>query len=329
MKLFIQIPCYNEKDSLSKVLEGIPKKIEGVDEIKVLVIDDGSTDGTADLALSLGVDGVVGHRENRGLAAAFQTGIDACLKRGADLIVNMDGDNQYPGDQIQRLIQPILDGQADMVIGDRQTGTLDHFSPLKKLLQRWGSLVVRMSSGTDVPDATSGFRAFSRDAAMRFSIFTRYTYTLETIIQAKKKGISVANVPIRVEATQRPSRLMKNSLSYVLRSAASIVRVYALYEPFRIFVYTSLPFFGVGTLFLGRFLFLFCLGERGVGRFVQSVVAGSTAVILGLVFVAIGIIADSVAANRKVTEQMHLRLKRQELNDSRAEADNRQEAPER
>ena len=329
MKLFIQIPCYNEKDSLSKVLEGIPKKIEGVDEIKVLVIDDGSTDGTADLALSLGVDGVVGHRENRGLAAAFQTGIDACLKRGADLIVNMDGDNQYPGDQIQRLIQPILDGQADMVIGDRQTGTLDHFSPLKKLLQRWGSLVVRMSSGTDVPDATSGFRACSRDAAMRFSIFTRYTYTLETIIQAKKKGISVANVPIRVEATQRPSRLMKNSLSYVLRSAASIVRVYALYEPFRIFVYTSLPFFGVGTLFLGRFLFLFCLGERGVGRFVQSVVAGSTAVILGLVFVAIGIIADSVAANRKVTEQMHLRLKRQELNDSRAEADNRQEAPER
>lgn len=313
MKLIIQIPCYNEATTLPKVLSGLPGEISGVNNIEILIVDDGSTDDTAIIARHLNVHHIIRHAQNRGLAAAFQTGLEACLRLGADIIVNTDGDNQYPGDQISKLIAPILQGQADIVIGDRQTQTIAHFSPLKKILQQWGSRVVRFASGTNVPDATSGFRAYSREAALRMSVLTRYTYTLETIIQAGKKGLRVTSVPIQVNEPLRESRLIKSNWSYVKRSAATIVRLYALYEPFRTFMYFSLPFLLIGFVLLGRFGILYLLGMSGIARNIQSVAVGGTSLTLGFLLIVLGIISDSIATNRMLIEEMLYQIKRQEL----------------
>ena len=315
MHLIIQIPCYNEADTLPQTIANLPTRIPGVDRIETLIIDDGSADDTVAVARRLGVDHIVRHPHNRGLAAVFQSGINACLKLGADIIVNTDGDNQYPGDQIPQLIAPILAGTADMVIGDRQTHTIEHFSPLKRLLQQWGSWVVRVASGTEVPDATSGFRALSRDAAMRLSIFTKYTYTLETIIQAGKKGLIVTSVPIRVNPPLRESRLIKSNWAYIKRNAATILRLYTFYEPLKTFSYLSLPFFLVGVILLGRFFYFYLSGEIDtIGRFVQSVMIGGTSLTLGFLIFVLGVLADLIAANRQLTEETLYRIKRLELN---------------
>ncbi len=314
MHLIIQIPCYNEADTLPQTVAALPTRIPGVDRIETLIIDDGSTDDTVAVAQKLGVTHIVRHPNNRGLAAVFQTGLNACLHLGADIIVNTDGDNQYPGSQIPRLIAPILQGKADMVIGDRQTRTIRHFSPLKRFLQRWGSWVVRIASGTTVPDATSGFRALTRDAAMRFSIFTKYTYTLETIIQAGKKGLIISSVPIEINPPLRQSRLIKSNWSYIKRNAATILRLYTFYEPLRTFFYLSLPFFLSGLLLLGRFFYFYLDGATNTyGRFLQSVMIGGTLLILGLLIFMMGVIADLIAAGRLINEETLYRMKRLEM----------------
>ena len=313
MRLIIQIPCYNEADTLPQTIANLPTRIPGIERIETLVIDDGSSDNTVDVARQLGVNYIIRHPHNRGLAAVFQTGLNACLQLGADIIVNTDGDNQYPGHQIPRLIDPILQRKADIVIGDRQTHTIQHFSPLKRFLQQWGSWVVRMASDTGVPDATSGFRAFSRDAAMRLTIFTKYTYTLETIIQAGKKGLIVASVPIEINAPLRKSRLIKSNWSYIKRNAATILRLYTFYEPLRTFFYFSLPFFLAGLFLLGRFFYFYLSGAINTsGRFVQSVAIGGTLLVLGLLIFIIGVMADLIAANRMLMEETLYRIKRLE-----------------
>lgn len=315
MRLIIQIPCFNEAETLPAVLADLPDSLPGVTSIEVLIIDDGSTDDTVGVARRLGVRHVVRHASNRGLAAAFQTGLNACLEAGADLIVNTDGDNQYPADQIGRLIAPVLAGQADMVIGDRQTGRIEHFSPVKKMLQNWGSGVVRAASGTQVPDATSGFRAFSREAALRLTILTRYTYTLETIIQAGKKGLAVAHVPIDyVNPPTRDSRLMKNTWSYIKRSTATILRIYTLYEPLRTFSYTALPFLVAGGGLLARFIFLYLFtAQDATGRYLQSVTIGASLLTVGFLIFLFGVMADITATNRFLLEEMLYRQRKRDL----------------
>lgn len=323
MRLIIQIPCYNEAESLPQTLAGLPAHIPGVSHIETLIIDDGSNDDTAAVAQQLGVDHIIRHSHNRGLAAVFQTGLNECLRRGADIIVNTDGDNQYPGQEIPRLVAPILAGQADMVIGDRQTHTIAHFSPLKRFLQRWGSRVVRWASGTAVPDATSGFRAISRDAAMQLTIFTTYTYTLETIIQAGKKGLRIESIPIQVNPPLRQSRLIKSNWSFVKRNAATILRIYTYYEPLRTFTYISLVFLLPGLFLLARFMYFYLSDLSGVGRYVQSVVIGGTLTIVGVLIFILGVVADLIAANRLLSERILYSLRRLELNNS---GDHRQKA---
>jgi glycosyltransferase involved in cell wall biosynthesis len=313
MHLIIQIPCYNEATTLPQVISTLPQQMPGILCLEILIIDDGSTDNTVAVARQLGVQHIVRHSQNRGLAAAFQTGLETCLRLGADIIINTDGDNQYPGHQIPNLVEPILQGQADIVIGDRQTQTITHFSPLKKTLQQWGSWVVRLASGTNVPDATSGFRAYSREAALRLTILTHYTYTLETIIQAGKKGLVVAHIPIQVNQPLRKSRLVKSNWSYIKHSAATIVRLYALYEPFRTFVYLSLPFLIVGLALLARFGFFYLTGMTAMARHIQSVAVGGTSLTIGFLLIMLGIVGDLIATNRMLTEEMLYRIKRQEL----------------
>lgn len=314
MRLIIQIPCYNEAETLPRVIADLPQRLPGVSAIEILVIDDGSTDETVAVAQQLGVPHIVRHVHNRGLAAAFQTGLQACLERGADIIVNTDGDHQYPGSEIAAVVAPVVAQQADIVVGNRQTDVIAHFSPFKKALQRWGSWVVRLASGTSVPDATSGFRAFSREAALRLTVLTRYTYTLETIIQAGKKGLVIDHVPIQVNDPLRESRLIKNTWSYVYRSAETILRLYALYEPFRTFVYLSTPFFLLGLILLGRFTSLYLFGFIDTpGRLIQSVVVGAMAMTIGFLLVVLGILGDLMATNRMLVEEMLYRLKKQEL----------------
>jgi glycosyltransferase involved in cell wall biosynthesis len=316
-KAIIQIPCYNEAETLPVVLADLPRSIPGIDRIEVLVVDDGSSDGTVDVARELGVHHVVQHTSNRGLARAFQTGVDRCLQLGADIIVTTDGDNQYPGRYIPDLVAPILRQEADVVIADRQTAKIRHFSPLKKLLQRWGSRIVRAASGTLVPDAPSGFRAYTREAALRLNVLTDYTYTLETIIQAGKKGLTVASVPIEVNPRHRESRLIRNTWSYVKASAATILRLYAFYEPLRTFFYLSVPFFAVGAILLGRFAYFYLAGERGVGRFLQSLFVGGTAIVIGVLVVILGVLADLSATNRRLAEEMLYQLRKRELESAR------------
>ena len=311
MHVVIQIPCYNEEETLPAVIADLPKSLPGVDRLEYQVIDDGSQDDTVRVARELGVHRIVRHRRNLGLAAAFQSGIAAALKAGADIIVNTDGDNQYPGSAVDRLIQPILTQRADMVIGDRRTATIPHFSPMKKLLQRWGSQVVRRASGLAVPDATSGFRAFDREAALRLVVLTRYTYTLETIIQAGKKQMAVDSVPITVNPPLRPSRLVKSNWSYVKRGAAIILRVYTRYEPLRTFSYLAIPLALVGAGLLLWNLLPFRQAEPSV-QLTALIITGATALSLSLLVFLFGTLADLTATNRTLLEELIYQQRRRE-----------------
>jgi glycosyltransferase involved in cell wall biosynthesis len=308
MKLIVQVPCFDEEETLAGVLMDIPAQIDGIDEIQVVVIDDGSTDKTAALATKLGAY-VVRHSGNKGLAAAFQTGLDTCLMLGADVIVNTDGDHQYFGDDIPALIRPIVDGECDMVIGDRGTSDVEHFSARKKQLQAVGSWTMRKLSGTRIPDAPSGFRALSREAAMRLNVVTRYTYTLETIIQAGKKNLSVRSVPIRTRPT-RPSRLFPNIWTYVKRSAATMLRIWAMYEPLKTFAVFASLFLFIATMLIGRFLFYyFALGEKGP-RHIQSLIIALIFAMIGAVLFAVALLADLIANNRRLVEENLYRTKK-------------------
>ena len=313
MKLIIQIPCLNEELTLPQTLAELPRSIPGIDVIEWLVIDDGSQDRTVEVARELGVQHIVHHPVNKGLAAAFQSGLNAGLQLGADIIVNTDADNQYPGRYITELVQPILKGQADIVIGDRQTDTIEHFSPIKKRLQRFGSAVVRSVSGTDVEDAPSGFRAWSREAALRINVITGYTYTLETIIQAGHRNLTIATVPVTTNAKTRESRLISSIPQYVLRSATTILRLYMLYRPLRTFALLSLPFFITGVGLWVRYLILLLLGEAGRGTNVQSVIVGAAALIIGFIIFLIGLIGDLIAINRRLHEETLYYVKRSVL----------------
>jgi glycosyltransferase involved in cell wall biosynthesis len=311
--LIIQIPCYNEGDSLPDVVADLPRTLPGIGRIELLVIDDGSIDDTVEVAHRCGVEHVVSHGRNRGLAATYQTGIDTALHLGADIIVNTDGDHQYPGNRIGDLIAPILAGQADLVIGDRQPHTLQHFSPTKRFLQWVGSWVVRIASGTQVPDATSGFRALSREAALRQIVLTRFSYTLETLIQAGKKGLRVAHLPIVVNAPRRQSRLVKSNWDFVMRQAATILRIYMLYEPLRTFLLLATPSLLVGFFLLARFLYFYFTMQTDFGRHIQSVLIGGTLLIVGFLIVVVGILAEISATQRALLEEMLYRQRKAEL----------------
>lgn len=313
MKLIIQIPCYNEEENLHVTLNDLPTHIEGIDEIEILIIDDGSVDNTVEVARQYGVHHIVKHPSNQGLATAFQSGLTACIQLGADIIVNTDADNQYPGHYIPELVQPVLDNQADLVIGDRQTHAIKHFSPLKRFLQHMGSAVVRFISDTHVPDAPSGFRAMSRQTALRFHVFTRYTYTLETIIQASNYNLKILSVPIKTNPKLRESRLMKSTTSYVIRSASTILQLFLLYQPLRTFTYISVPFFIVGGFFWLRYLviLLFNTPERGAN--IQSITVGGVLITIGVFTILIGLVGKIIAFNRRLQEEILYHLKQNSL----------------
>ena len=310
MRLIVQIPCYNEADDLPAVLASIPRRIPGIDCVEVLVIDDGSTDGTAAVARACGADFIVHHAGNRGLAAAFRTGLDHAIRLGADIIVNTDGDNQYPQDAIPNLIAPILAKKADVVIGDRRPGQAAHFSPTKRWLQRSGAWVVRAVSGTDVADPPSGFRALSREAALRTNVLSSYSYTLETVIQARAAGFWVESVPIEAREVARPSRLMRSMPHYVAYSGATIVRAFATYHPLAVFVGIGAPLLVLGLLGILRFLF-YWITEGGAGH-IQSLVLSAALLILGSFVLLFGLLADQNATNRQLTEEVLVRLRRLE-----------------
>ena len=302
MKLIVQIPCHNEEQALPITIPTIPRQIPGVDKVEILIIDDGSQDRTVAVARSLGVDHVVRHTSNHGLAAAFQTGLDACLRLGADIIVNTDADNQYPQDRIPDLIAPILRQEADMVIGDRQVAGIEHFSPVKKYLQGFGSRVVRAVSGTDVPDAPSGFRAFSREAALRLQVITQYTYTLETIIQAGKKNLAVGHVPVHTNPMLRKSRLVRSIPDYVKKSMTTIVRIWALYEPLKIFTYIGGVFIFIGVWGIFWLLYHWAIDEnfnwfRTFTGHLPTTFAAVLGFVFGIQIILIGLVADILAAS--------------------------------
>ena len=311
MKLVIQIPCLDEEEALPETLAGLPESIPGIDEIVVVVIDDGSRDATAHVAARAGVTEIVRFPNHQGLARAFAAGLERALQLGADVIVNTDADNQYSAADIPALIAPILRGDADIVVGDREPGTLKHFSVPKRLLQRAGSWVVRQLSGTLVPDATSGFRAFSRNAALKINVLSDFTYTLETIIQAGKKQLAVTHVPVRANATQRPSRLFSGPSHYIRRSASTLVRIYALYEPFKVFSMLGGALITIAGAIGLRFLFYY-LGHGGAGH-VQSLILAAALLIIGFLTMLIGMLADLIGRNRQLSEDVLLRVRRLEL----------------
>lgn len=314
MKVIIQIPCYNEEDTLPATLAELPRQLPGASRVEWLVVDDGSTDRTAEIARANGVDHVVRLPRNRGLAAAFAAGIEASLARGAGIIVNTDGDNQYCAADIGKLIEPILSGQAEIVIGARPIETIEHFSGVKKALEKLGSLVVRTASGLDVADAPSGFRAMSREAALRLEVFSRYTYTLETIIEAGQKGIPVVSVPIRVNAKLRPSRLMKSLGGYVARSAQTIIRIFALYRPFRFFAVLGAVPFALGVLFSLRWVWLYFYEYQVTGRtHVPSLIAAAILLGFGMQIWVLAFVADLLRANRILLEEGNYYIRKQAL----------------
>jgi glycosyltransferase involved in cell wall biosynthesis len=308
MKLIIQIPCLNEAATLGTALATLPRTVAGFDKVEWLVVDDGSTDGTAELARQLGVDHVVRHPVNRGLATAFMTGIDAALRHGADVIVNTDADNQYEAADIPLLVQPILEHRADMVIGARPIGQTEHFSWIKKQLQHLGSWAVRIASRTDVADAPSGFRAMTRETAMRLNVFNAYTYTLETIIQAGLSNLKVISVPVRTNPDLRPSRLVKSIPNYVKRSLVTILRVFVIYRPLTLFMWSGSLLGLIGLAISTRYLALLSVGE-GSGH-VQSLILAALCLMLAAMSFMIGLIADLIATNRKLMERIDTRLRR-------------------
>jgi len=306
--LIIQIPCFNEAGTLATTLAALPRTVPGFARVEWLVVDDGSQDATVIVAQANGVDHIVRHPGNLGLARAFMTGIDACLQLGADVIVNTDADNQYNADDIPALTEPILQSRAELVIGARPISTIAHFSPLKKLLQKLGSWLVRVVSGTDIPDAPSGFRAMSREAAQRIMVFNDYTYTLETIIQAGARNMVVVSVPVRVNADLRPSRLISGTLSYIRRSAITIARIFAIYRPFLFFGSISAALSGLGFLIGLRFLILYFEGN-GTGH-VQSLILASILLGMGFQTLLVAFVADLMSANRKLLEDIRFKAAR-------------------
>lgn len=312
MKLIVQIPCYNEEKTLPLVLNSIPKKIKGIDEIKILIINDGSGDNTVGAAQKLSVDYIVDMPFHRGLAEAFRRGLDKSLELGADIIVNTDGDNQYKGEDIHRLVQPILNKKAEIVIGCRDIFAISHFSVFKKILQRIGSYTVRKFSNTAIPDTTSGFRAYSRDAALRLNIFSTYTYTLETIIQAGRKEIPLAHIDIKTNEKTRESRLIKGVTSYIRRSIATILRIYLMYEPMRFFVKIGSLFLTGSGLLGARYVYFFFFGAKRGGH-VQSLILAIILTIIGAQLIFTGFLADIIAANRKLAEEILYRQRKEQF----------------
>jgi glycosyltransferase involved in cell wall biosynthesis len=303
MKLLVMIPCFNEEQTLPLVIKSIPPKIQGITTIETLIVDDGSTDKTVQVAKQLGVTHVIHHSSNKGLAKSFETGLQACLAHGADIIVNTDGDNQYPQQEIPRLIEPILEGTAEIVIADRQTGLIDHFSLDKKILQKFGSWVVQLLSGIKVPDAVSGFRAYSAEAARQLNIVTEFSYVIETIIQASKKRIKIASVKVVTNEKTRESRLFKGNWSHVKNSTATIVRVFAMYEPLKTFSFLAGWLLAPGVFLVGRFLYYyFFVSGAGDGK-VQSLVLAAVLIIVGFQVFLIGLVADLIRGNRKLIEK--------------------------
>ena len=309
-KLVIQIPCYNEAATLRTTLEALPKEVPGVDEIAVLIVDDGSEDETVVVARDAGVDHVVSLPRNRGLARAFMAGLESSVRLGADIIVNTDADNQYNADDIGKLVEPILAGKAEIVVGSRPISEIQHFSSTKKILQSLGSWVVRRASNTEVADAPSGFRAMSRDAAQRLNVFSDYTYTLETIIQAGQKGMAITSVPIRVNGETRPSRLIRSVGNYLRRSIVTILRIFITYRPLRFFAVLGSVIFLAGFCIGLRFLYFF-ITEDGTGH-IQSLILGSLLMSMGFMVVITGIVADLISVNRTLLEQIGWRLKKVE-----------------
>lgn len=331
MKCIIQIPCYNEADTLTVALNDLPKTIAGIDTIEYLIIDDGSSDRTSEVAREWGVHHIVRFKKNRGLAKGFSAGLDACLRLGADIIVNTDADNQYVGADIEKLIRPILDGKADIVIGARPIDETEHFSPTKKKLQHLGSWVVRKASQTEIPDAPSGFRAYSKEAAMRINVINDYTYTLETIVQAGRERIPMMSVPIRTNAELRPSRLFHSMWGYVKRSILTILRAYMMYKPLTFFLSISAVPLILGFVFIIRFLVYYGMGQ-GYGH-TQSLILACTLLIIGFLTIVIALVSDMLSANRKLLQDIQYHIKRQEyekedegyLSDNDAQQDEKEE----
>jgi glycosyltransferase involved in cell wall biosynthesis len=311
MKLIVQIPCLNEEDTLPQTVADIPRHIPGVDLVEILIIDDGSADRTVAVARELGIDHIIRHRNRKGLARAFRTGIDSCLQRGADIIVNTDGDNQYCGADIPKLIAPILEGRADIVVGDRQTHKIPHFSAFKKFLQKAGSRVIRRLSNTAVPDAVSGFRAMSRDAALHLNIVSPFSYTIEMLIQAGRKYMSVESVPIRTNPMTRESRLFRSIPKFLERSLTTMVRMYSMYRPLKVFFAMGLLITLLGTAPVVRFLYFYFSGD-GTGH-VQSLVLGGAMLVIGFVAFMIGLVADLISFNRQLLEMTLEKVRRIEL----------------
>ena len=320
MKLIIQVPCYNEAETLEVALNDLPKHIDGIDEIEYLIINDGSKDNTVEVAKKWGVNYVVNFRRNKGLAKGFMAGLDACLRNGADIIVNTDADNQYNGDDIEKLVRPILEGKTDIVIGERPIDQTEHFSPLKKKLQHFGSWVVRKASKSDIPDAPSGFRAYSRDAAMRLNVVYEYTYTLETIVQAGRTKIAQTSVPIRTNGELRPSRLFSSMFGYVKKSMLTILRAFMMYKPLQFFSTIGGVGFIAGLAVGIRFIVYMCMGQ-GNGH-VQSLILAGLLITLGVLIFVIGLQADLIAANRKILEDIQYHVRKIDYDGVNAQEEN-------
>ncbi len=308
MKLIIQIPCYNEAETLEVALNDLPKHIEGIDEIEYLIINDGSKDNTVEVARNWGVNYIVNFKRNKGLAKGFMAGLNECLKHGADIIVNTDADDQYCGADIEKLVRPIMDGKADIVIGERPIDQTEHFSPLKKKLQHFGSWVVRKASNSDIPDAPSGFRAYSREAALKLNVVNEYTYTLETIVQAGRNKIAMTSVPIRTNAELRPSRLFSSMFGYVKKSMLTILRAYMMYKPLMTFTILSLIPIVLGIILGIRYVVFLCMGD-GNGN-VQSLILCAMLIIIGVQTFVMGMLADVISANRKILQDVQYKTRK-------------------
>ena len=311
MKLIVQIPCYNEEHTLPQTLADIPRQIEGIDEVEILVIDDGSTDNTAEIARQHNVEHLIINKHNMGLAKSFRNGVDACLRAGADIIVNTDGDNQYQGKDITKLVDPILNQTADIVVGDRQTRTIEHFSKGKKFVQWLGSAIVRKLSCLEVPDAVSGFRAFSKEAAIKLNVLSAFSYTIEILIQAARRNLTVVSVPVNTNPKTRESRLFKSIPAFVARQVSTLIRVYAMYQPLKVFFYLGLILSITGTIPVIRFLYYyFTVGSSG---HIQSLILGGVLLIMGFLTFLFGLLADLISSNRQLNEMTLEKIKKLEL----------------
>lgn len=319
MKLIIQIPCYNEAETLEITLNDLPKHIDGIDTIEYLIINDGSKDNTVEVAKNWGVHHVVNFKRNKGLAKGFMAGLDACVKLGADIIVNTDADNQYCGADIETIVRPIIEGKADIVIGERPIDEIEHFSPLKKKLQHLGSWVVQKASKTTIPDAPSGFRAYSKEAAMRMNVINEYTYTLETIVQAGRNRMAIMSVPIRTNPELRKSRLFSSMFGYIKKSMLTIIRAFMMYRPMKFFVTIGVICVLLGMIIGGRYIYFLSIGQGG--GHIQSLILASMMIIIGVQTAIVGLQGDIIAANRKILEDIQFRVKNLECK----QADNQEE----